>query len=120
MPSFDKMFSGTNYNLGGDYTIVGNPDLEAVRTLAYEAGIRHRIGEISTLSFSAFYKEITGLVQTSPVASQGSGTFFMYENDESFATVQGAELSLLRLPGRVCPEASAIPIPLPREGTPLP
>lgn len=101
MPSFDKMFSGTNYNLGGDYTIVGNPDLEAVRTLAYEAGIRHRIGEISTLSFSAFYKEITGLVQTSPVASQGSGTFFMYENDESFATVQGAELSLLRLPGRV-------------------
>lgn len=100
MPSFDKMFSGTNYNLGGDYTIVGNPDLEAVRTLSYEAGIRHRTGELSTLSFSAFYKEITGLVQTSPVSSEGSGTFFMYENDDSYATVQGAELSFLRLPGR--------------------
>jgi len=99
MPSFDKMFSGTNYNLGGDYTIVGNPDLDAVRTLSYEAGIRHRTGHLSTLSVSAFYKEITGLIQTAPSSSQGSGTFFMYENDDSYATVQGAEVSFLRLPG---------------------
>ncbi|PIE53384.1 hypothetical protein CSA37_01630 [Candidatus Fermentibacteria bacterium] len=99
MPSFDKMFSGTNYNLSGDFTIVGNPDLEAVKTIAYEAGIRHRTGALSTLSFSAFYKEITGLVQTSPVASEGS--FFMYQNDESYATVQGAELSFLQLPGEL-------------------
>lgn len=99
MPSFDKMFSGTNYNLGGDYTIVGNPDLDAVRTLSYEAGVRHRTGELSTLSFSAFHKEITGLIQTSPTSSESSGTFFLYENDDSYATVQGAEISFLRLPG---------------------
>ena len=101
MPSFDKMFSGTNYNLGGDFTIVGNPDLDAVRTISYEAGVRHRTGELSTVSFSAFYKEITGLVQTSPVSQESSGTFFMYGNDDSYATVQGAEMTFLQLPGDI-------------------
>lgn len=101
MPSLDKMFSGTSYNLGGDYTIVGNPDLEAVRTLSYEAGIRHRTGELSNLSLSAFYKEITGLVQSFPLMGEGQGTFFMYENDDSYATVQGVEATFMRLPGDV-------------------
>lgn len=101
MPSLDKLFSGTSYNLGGDYTIVGNPDLDAVRTLSYEAGIRHRTGELSNFSLSAFYKEITGLVQSSPLSGEGQGTFFMYENDDSYATVQGVEATFMRLPGEI-------------------
>ena len=100
MPSLNQMFCGTNYNLSGDYSIVGNPDLDAIRTTSYEAGVRHRIGELSTLSLSAFYKQITGLVQTTP-GSDGSQFFFMYANDDSYATVQGAELTLMRLPGRL-------------------
>lgn len=100
MPTLNQMFSGTSYNLSGDYSIVGNPDLEAVRTISYEAGVRHRINELSTLSVSAFYKQITGLVQTSPLAGEGQEFFFMYENDESYATVQGAEITVIRLPGR--------------------
>jgi len=100
MPSMDQMFSGTSYNLSGDYTIVGNPDLDAVRTISMEAGIRHRIDDLSTLSFSAFSKQITGLVQTAPLSGDGLEHFFLYENDDSYATVQGAELSVMRLPGR--------------------
>jgi outer membrane receptor protein involved in Fe transport len=100
MPNLNQMFCGTNYNLSGDYSIVGNPDLDAIRTTSYEAGVRHRLGELSTLSLSAFYKQITGLVQTTP-GIDGSQFFFMYENDDSYATVQGAELTLMRLPGRL-------------------
>jgi len=100
MPSLNQMFSGTNYNMSGDYSIVGNPDLDAVRTISYEAGVRHRTGDLSTFSFSAFYKEITGLVQTSPLSDE-TGFFFMYENDDSYATVQGAEATFLQLPGRL-------------------
>ena len=100
MPTLNQMFSGTNLNLSGDYSIVGNPDLEAVRTTAYEVGVRHRLSDISTLSFAAFSKLITGLVQTTPGSQGGSDFFFVYENDDSYATVQGAEMSIMRLPGR--------------------
>jgi len=96
----NQMFSGTSYNLSGDYSIVGNPDLDAVRTISYEAGVRHRVDDLSTLALAAFYKQITGLVQTNPASGEGMEHFFVYENDDSYATVQGAEVSLMRLPGR--------------------
>lgn len=99
MPNMNQMFSGTSYNLSGDYSIVGNPDLDAVRTISYEAGVRHRVDNLSTLSLAAFYKQITGLVQTNPASGEGMEHFFVYENDDSYATVQGAEISLMRLPG---------------------
>ncbi len=99
MPNMNQMFSGTSYNLSGDYSIVGNPDLDAVRTISYEAGVRHRVDNLSTLSLAAFYKQITGLVQTNPTSGEGMEHFFVYENDDSYATVQGAEVSLMRLPG---------------------
>lgn len=100
MPNLNQMFSGSSYNLSGNYSIVGNPDLDAIRTISYEVGVRHRLQELSTLSFSAFSKLINGLIQTSPGSTEGLDHFFMYENDNSYATVQGAELTVLRLPGR--------------------
>ncbi len=99
MPNMNQLFSGSSYNLSGNYSIVGNPDLDAIRTISYEVGVRHRIQELSTLSFSAFSKLINGLIQTSPNSTEGLDHFFMYENDNSYATVQGAELTVLRLPG---------------------
>ncbi|MBN1434684.1 TonB-dependent receptor [Candidatus Fermentibacterales bacterium] len=99
MPSLNQMFFGTNYNLSGTASIVGNPDLEAVRTIAYEGGVRHRFTDVSTIALSAFHKQITGLVRTAPTSSEGSDYFFMYENDDSYATVQGIEIALLKLPG---------------------
>jgi len=99
MPNLNQMFSGSSYNLSGNFSIVGNPDLDAIRTISYEVGVRHRIEALSTLSFSAFSKLINGLVQTTPDSQEGLDQFFMYENDNSYATVQGAEITILRLPG---------------------
>ncbi|MFO7948844.1 MAG: TonB-dependent receptor [Candidatus Fermentibacteraceae bacterium] len=99
MPSLNQMFFGTNYNLTGSYSIVGNPDLDAVRTSSYEAGVRHRFDPLSSLSFAAFSKRITGLVRTAPSSAEGGDYFFRYENDDSYATVQGVELTLSRLTG---------------------
>lgn len=100
MPEMNQMFFGTDYNLASEYSLVGNPDLEAMRTISYEAGLRHRFDELSTLAFSAFHKEMTGLVRTAPVSGSGEDRFYEYENDDSYATAQGIELTLGRLPGR--------------------
>lgn len=98
MPNLNELFYGTDYNISGLYSIVGNPDLAAERTAAYEAGLRHRFTDTSSLALSAFYKDITGLVRTSEYFSETYDYYFLYENDESHGTVRGFELKFLQLP----------------------
>jgi len=101
MPNLNQMFFGTDYNLSGAYSIVGNPDLDAQRTEAYELGVRHRLSDLSSVAVSAFSKDITGLVRTREYESESYDYYFLYENDDSHGTVTGAEVKLLRLPGDV-------------------
>lgn len=98
MPNLNEMFYGTDYNIAGLYSIIGNPDLEAERTVAYEAGVRHRFSDDASLAVSAYYKDITGLVRTSQYFSETYDYYFLYENDDSHGTVRGMELKLLKLP----------------------
>ncbi|MBN1433283.1 TonB-dependent receptor [Candidatus Fermentibacterales bacterium] len=98
MPNLNQLYFGTDYNISGLYSLVGNPDLEAERTVAYEAGVRHRISETTSIALSAFYKDITGLVRTGEHYSEGFEYYYVYENDNSHATVRGFELKLLGLP----------------------
>lgn len=99
MPNMNEMFYGTDYNLASIYSIVGNPDLEAEQTVAYEAGVRHRMTDRASLAFSAFYKDITGLVRTTGYDGESYNYYYLYENDDSHATVWGVETKLLRIPG---------------------
>lgn len=99
MPNMNELFYGTDYNLASIYSIVGNPDLDAEKTSAYEAGLRHRLSDESSLAFSAFYKDITGLVRTTGYDSESYDYYFIYENDDSHATAWGIEAQLLELPG---------------------
>jgi len=101
MPNLNQMFFGTDYNLSGAYSIVGNPDLDAQRTEAYELGVRHRLSDLSSVAVSAFSKDITGLVRTREYESESYDYYFLYENDDSHGTITGAEVKLLRLPGDV-------------------
>ncbi len=99
MPAMNEMFYGTDYNISGMYSIVGNPDLEAERTEAYEIGVRHRFTDTASLAVSAYSKDITGLVRTSEYETESIPSYFLYENDDSHGSVRGVELKLLELPG---------------------
>lgn len=99
MPNMNELFYGTDYNLSSIYSIVGNPDLDAEKTAAYEAGFRHRITGDASVSFSAFYKDITGLVRTTGYDSETYDYYYIYENDDSHGTVWGGETKFMDLPG---------------------
>ncbi len=99
MPNMNQMYFGTDYNVAETATIVGNPDLDAQRTNSYEAGLRHRFTNRSSMAISGFYKDITGLVRTSSHFDESMGDYFQYSNDESHGTVRGMEITFLRLPG---------------------
>ena len=99
MPNMNQMYFGTDYNASETATIVGNPDLDAQRTISYEAGLRHRFTNRASMAVSGFYKDITGLVRTSSHYSDSFGDYFQYSNDESYGSVRGMEITFLRLPG---------------------
>ncbi|MCD4848934.1 MAG: TonB-dependent receptor [Candidatus Aegiribacteria sp.] len=101
MANFNQLFYGTDYNLSGSYNIIGNPDLDAQRTIAYEAGLRHRFNDLSSISVSVFNKDVTGLVRTANNSSVTPGEYYIYENDDSHGTLRGLELKFLRLPGSI-------------------
>ncbi len=99
MPNMNQMYFGTDYNVSETTTIVGNPDLDAQRTISYEAGLRHRFSNRASMAVSGFYKDITGLVRTSSHFDASFGDYFQYSNDESHGSVRGMEITFLRLPG---------------------
>ncbi len=96
-PDLDKLYTGFNYFEyktvnAGYYFPVGNPNLEPERTTAYEMGITRRISGFAAIDVTAFYKDITNLIQ---VVSQPATpkSFEIYQNGD-FATIKGLEVGL--------------------------
>ncbi len=99
MPTLSQLYLETDYNITGDVSLVGNPNLKPERTTGYEGGLRHLFDHSTSLAMSAFYKDITGLVRTAEYITEEEN-YFRYENDNSHGNVKGVELTFTRLPGR--------------------
>ena len=71
----DYYFTGVNQLQTGGTPIVGNPDLEPMKTIAYELGVRHQFAQDFLLDVSTYYKDIKNWIQT---ASQNQLYFDLY------------------------------------------
>lgn len=96
MPPMYCLFLQTAYNFAEDRIVAGNPDLEPERTQLFESGIRYAVDEVTDLSISGYYKDITGLVSTE---DHEEGTYYVFTNDRSHGMARGLELVLSRSPG---------------------
>ncbi len=96
MPSMNCLFLETSYNLAEDRIVAGNPDLDPEMTQIFEVGIRHFIDRFTELSLAAYYKDITGLVNTK---DHSEGTYYVFSNDDSHGMVRGIEATLNRRAG---------------------
>ena len=69
--------------------IIGNPDLEPEKTMAYEIGLQGAISKNINTTLNAFYKDVTDLTGTRwiPIQSQD---YMMYFNTE-YANIKGVE-----------------------------
>ena len=98
----DYYYTAVNQLQTGGTPIIGNPDLEPMKTIAYELGVRHQFGEDFLLDVSTYYKDIKNWINT---ASQnqlfyelygrtivGSNAAIYYNAD--YASVRGFEFNL--------------------------
>ena len=98
----DYYYTGVNQLQTGGTPIMGNPDLDPMKTIAYELGVRHQFGMDFLLDVSTYYKDIKNWINT---ASQnqlfyelygrtivGSNAAIYYNAD--YASVRGFEFNL--------------------------
>jgi len=97
MPTFDRLFSGSSYDLSGAFPLIGNVDLDPEQTIAYEVGVKHQFDDVTLLDVTGFYKDITGLVDTERQFYSAVDFYDRYVNGD-YGSVRGAELSLMRRP----------------------
>jgi outer membrane receptor protein involved in Fe transport len=73
-------------------TTFNNPDLKPKKTIDYELGFTQKLTNTSSLSISAYYKEIRNLVQYSRYAGAYPKDYFTFKNID-FGTVKGLTLT---------------------------
>ncbi len=93
MPPLSHLFLESSYNFAQERLISGNPDLDAERTQAFEAGVRFTPAERTELSLALYYKDITGLVST---VQHLEGAYYRFENDRSHGMARGLEVTFSR------------------------
>jgi len=103
-----------NYNYSYDIlALYGNPDLEPEKTISYEIGIKQVLPRDFLFDMTAFYKDISNLVETTVVNSLSDPEFleiaegdasiirlptWYMNNSVAWGTVKGLEFSLVKRP----------------------
>ncbi len=101
MPSFNYLYANERFHTRGRWMQVGNADLEAEKTVAYEVGVNHLLSTNTAIDFTFFYKDITDMTETvtrGPTAEsnpQGRENYVTYMNS-GYGNVRGFEINLKR------------------------
>lgn len=75
---------------GGYYVGFGDPNLKPEQTTAYEVGLAHQLNDYSKLDVTAYYKDVTDLVEVATIASTPNN-FASYRNKD-FGTIKGLDV----------------------------
>jgi outer membrane receptor protein involved in Fe transport len=95
-PDYSRLYENSQYDINVREPLFGQPDLDAERTTAYEVGVAHQFSAALTGMFTAYYKDVTGLVGTRyffPFVGGRYVGYTLYVN-EAYANIRGFEVNL--------------------------
>jgi outer membrane receptor protein involved in Fe transport len=95
-PDYSRLYENSQYDINVREPLFGQPDLDAERTTAYEVGVAHQFSATLTGMFTAYYKDVTGLVGTRyffPFIGGRYVGYTLYVN-EAYANIRGFEVNL--------------------------
>jgi hypothetical protein len=94
-PAYRYLFENIStaaYNRGNQ--IIGNPDLRAQQTIAYELGIEVLLSQIFACDFTAYYKDVYDLIGVGVIDAVPTG-YFPVQN-EAYGNVRGFEIGFTK------------------------
>jgi outer membrane receptor protein involved in Fe transport len=96
MPLFEHLYTNVDYNLNVGYApLVGDPDLKAAKTIAYEASVKHFFSKFTVITGTIFSKEVSNLIDLERAGKPGYSKFV----NMSCAYIKGIELDLQKVYG---------------------
>ena len=99
-PLGSSLFRNLEFDLGGGFPIIGNPNLRPERTTAYEFGVNHQVSNSMRIKVTGFYKDISDLTDTKPIYYTVRDWYAFFYNAD-YGNVRGLEFEFLRRPERV-------------------
>ncbi len=96
VPPYRYMFTNLQADLTTGYPLVGNADMEAEKSIAYELGINHALTDDITMKVTTYYKDLTNLASTREVVYSG-GSYTQFVNAD-YGTVKGVDVILTKRP----------------------
>jgi len=95
-PDYRYLYENSQYDLNVREPLFGQPSLDAERTTAYEVGVTHQFTDRLVGTFTAHYKDISGLIGTRYYLPYIEGRYIGYTLyvNESYANVKGFEVGL--------------------------
>jgi outer membrane receptor protein involved in Fe transport len=93
-PDYTRLYENSQYDINVKEPIFGQPNLDAERTTAYEVGVSHQFTDALAGSFTAFYKDVLGLVGTRyfPPFVEGRYVGYTLYMNEAYANIKGFEM----------------------------
>lgn len=93
-PKYWTMYTNLDGEVNSGFPLIGNPELEPEKTMAYEVGLNHALSSSVILDVTAFYKDIENLIATRAIdifGPQGVVTGFV---NEDYSSVKGFDIAL--------------------------
>ena len=78
----------------GNQGSLGNPNLQSMLTIAYQAGIRRQFNDYLAGQMVVYWKDIYGLVATTTVTDETTGNTLRRFVNKAFANARGVEFTL--------------------------
>lgn len=98
VPPFAFLYTNKQYDFSGAFPMVGNPNIDAEKTIAYEVGLKHAFSEFIKMDINAYMKDITGLTDTKRYFYSPANYYTIYSNAD-YGTAKGIELAVNKVAG---------------------
>lgn len=95
-PDYQYLFDNSQYDVNVREPIFGQPNLDAQRTVAYQVGIGHQFSDYLAATFTAYYKDVTGLIGTHYYQPFFDGRYVGYTLyvNEDYGNMKGFEVDV--------------------------
>ena len=87
LSNYDRLIGTQNYQSG----IMGNPQLNAEKTITYEVGLWQKLNRLMSLEVNVYYRDIYELLSTKVITTYNTIKYGMYTNKD-YGNVRGMEL----------------------------
>nr|MBN2276822.1 TonB-dependent receptor [candidate division Zixibacteria bacterium] len=97
VPNYRYMYTNQDVDLNSGLPLVGNPDLEAEKTIAYELGLNQMLSPEIRLDITVYYKDIKDLIATRPLYKKGNPNPITLYVNEDYGSVKGMDLTIEKI-----------------------